>query len=304
MTDKAVLERIEKLEATNQRQKWHIKSLAAAAVALGAALFLTGANETAEVDTLRVRQLLLENERGQVMGKWIVNTDGSVLQKFYDQDGTERLLVGLLRNGIVRQRMFAENGNPTFSVSSYPDNDQYDGYVGWVMYNMKQENAELLSAGYTVDENDEIAPLIKMKSPRTGKQIYALGINGETDAFQMFSSTENSANFQAGIINGYPYYSLIDENLHTRIHAAVNKGIALSDMRDVDGRIRWSNAVGNVLGIREAFNKEGDRLLGQGVDGDGLLYNYAKKTPDQELGNLINNIGNAATLFQALSGDN
>ena len=151
--DNAVLQRLDSLEKENHKLKNQLRAFCMSIIGAITIGTLTAANHIPSYDTLRIKKLIVEDNKGQIRSILSTENNGDIVHSYYDYDGVERIRHGIMDGSIARHRMFNEHGQSRLSSSVHRDDSDAKGYTGISIYHGDSNN-EAWGVEYTPDTQE------------------------------------------------------------------------------------------------------------------------------------------------------
>lgn len=194
--DHTLLARLDKLESVNSRLHTKINAIYFAGVAALLLAFGTGYATSTSFDTLRVKELIVEDKTGNTRVSISASVNDEVIQRFFDSAGTERIRHGVLKDGTSRHRLFNEKGEIGISSSVFSTKSSHKT-IGITAY---EGGKPLAGLGiYFDEEKSSFISNFTLNNPSTGAVSWKTESNdlGNTATLYDFSATENNSVYPA-----------------------------------------------------------------------------------------------------------
>jgi len=322
MMESIVLQ-LEAVKAENKRQSVQLKVIITLFVILASVVLLGFSAE--RTDSLQLKSFSVVDDNGVVRYRLgaIENDYGAV---FYDADGKKRIFQGLFADGSARIRMFDERETPRLSSGVFRTDNKEAAALAATTYYTKDGKAKMTlgansPASNSTETNDVFITVLgsdgKAKiyladrqdraqiSMRSHGDVYNLSLLVDPSYSGLWLRDGNGkVRTELMSQNDYTRLALLDSNekIVSNYYASASKSVLAH--YNTSGYAQIAMAARSDGGSAfENFDSAGSHTVLMGMANDGSVLNYARKTPGQEMDQLISWGSTAYGILQALSGD-
>ena len=177
-------ESLYRIEQENRRLRRQCRWTQVTAIAIGSVLLFMGVSHTNTFKNLTVRQIRIEDDKGAIRAQIGVDSQGGIVQTFYDAKGKQRIRIAVEQDGTARQRLFDDEGVVRVSSSTFPQNHKTAaGSAGQAIYD--KNGLKRIRVGTDLDGTASQYFLDQEKQMR----IWT-GIDAEGNVKQLFSEKD------------------------------------------------------------------------------------------------------------------